>query len=51
MLTESGSAYEVVSKCHLELELSHANKGVEGIQYYDAGDKGATDACHRATYS
>ena len=44
MLTESGSAYEVVSKCHLELELSHANKGVEGIQYYDAGDKGATDA-------
>ena len=40
MLTEAGAAYEVVSKCHLEMELSHANKGVEGIQYYDAGDKG-----------
>ena len=40
MLFASGDAYRVVSKCDLELELTHANKGVEGIQYYDAGDRG-----------
>ena len=40
MLNEAKDAYEVMSKCHLEVELSHANKGVEGIQYYDAGDQG-----------
>ena len=40
MLSKGGSAYQVVSKCDLELELTHANKGVEGIQYYDAGDRG-----------
>lgn len=40
LLSADGNAYQVVSKCDLELELTHANKGVEGIQYYDAGDRG-----------
>eukprot|EP00891_Asterochloris_glomerata_P008263 jgi/Astpho2/8263/fgenesh1_pg.00122_%23_35_t len=39
LLPEDGS-YEVVQQCVMDFDLSHENKGIEGMQYVDAGDSG-----------
>ena len=39
LLPEDGG-YEVVQRCVMDFDLSHENKGIEGMQYVDAGDKG-----------
>jgi len=40
MLFPTNTAYRSMRACNMDLELSHANKGVESIQYYDAGEQG-----------
>lgn len=40
MLFPTNTAYRSIRACDIDLELSHANKGVESIQYYDAGEQG-----------
>ena len=40
MLFPTNTAYRSMRACDMDLELSHANKGVESIQYYDAGEQG-----------
>ena len=40
MLFPTRTAYRSLRSCDLELELSHANKGVESIQFYDGGEQG-----------
>ena len=40
MLFPTNTAYRSIRACKIDLELSHANKGVESIQYYDAGEQG-----------
>ena len=34
------TSYTSVRLCDLELKLSHENKGIESIQYYDGGPRG-----------
>lgn len=34
------TSYRSLRACDLELELTHENKGIESIQFYDAGEKG-----------
>lgn len=34
------TSYRSLRACDLELELTHENKGIESIQFYDAGQKG-----------
>ena len=34
------TSYRSLRTCDLELELTHENKGIESIQFYDAGEKG-----------
>lgn len=40
MLFPNKTSYQSLRRCDLDLELTHENKGIESIQYYDAGDKG-----------
>ncbi|DBA84538.1 TPA: hypothetical protein ACH3X1_006153 [Trebouxia sp. C0004] len=40
MLFPTNTASRSVRACDVDFELSHANKGVESIQYYDAGEQG-----------
>ena len=42
MLFPTKTAYRPMRSCDIELKLSHANKGIESIQFYDAGDQGTT---------
>jgi hypothetical protein len=39
-LYPNGSSYHVINKCVFNYEMTHENKGIEGLQFWDAGDKG-----------
>jgi hypothetical protein len=39
-LSEDGASYTVIDNCTVDFELSHANKGFEGIQFHDDGEGG-----------
>lgn len=45
MLLPNKTSYRSVRTCDLELELTHENKGIESIQFYDAGEKGIPKCC------
>lgn len=40
MLLPNKTSYRSLRTCDLEMELTHENKGIESIQFYDAGEKG-----------
>lgn len=42
-LAADGASYTVLENCTVEFELSHANKGFEGIQYHEKDGGAATD--------
>jgi hypothetical protein len=42
-LSDDGASYSMVDNCTVDFELTHANKGFEGIQYHEQ-DGGATVA-------
>ena len=40
LLFPNKTSYRSIKTCDLELELTHENKGIESIQFYDAGEQG-----------
>lgn len=45
MLSPNKTSYQSLRTCDLEMELTHENKGIESIQFYDAGEKGIVKSC------
>lgn len=43
------TSYKSLRTCDLEMELTHENKGIESIQFYDAGEKGTQQCCSNNT--
>lgn len=44
ILLPNKTSYQSLRTCDLELELTHENKGIESIQFYDAGEKGIPES-------
>ena len=48
-LLPNKTSYRSLRTCDLEMELTHENKGIESIQFYDAGEKGTPKCCSNST--